>query len=69
MSGKRVEIMSEQQLKPLLTDEFLSTLTKAARTCGHTVDYAELVDFVLWCYDVAEKVEPEQLRPYEGKLK
>ena len=69
MSGKRVEIMSEQSLKPLLTDEFLSTLTEAALTCGHTVDYAELIDFVLWCYDLSEKPEPEQLRPYEGRIK
>ena len=50
--------MSEEEPKELLTDEFLETLVKAAETCGNSVDYIELIYFVQYCFDVAEKDMP-----------
>lgn len=49
---------AEEKLKPLLTDEFLSTLAIAVKTCGHTVDHIESASFVAWCFEIAEKNYP-----------
>ncbi len=54
----------ENNLKPHLTDEFLSILAEAARTCGWSVDHHETVDFVVWCFSVAGK-EPPDLTAYD----
>ena len=51
-------IESEEKLKPLLTDEFLSTLALAVKTCGWTVDHIESAAFVEWCFDIAGKERP-----------
>lgn len=58
----------EDNLKPLLTPEFLDTLTKAVKTCGWTVDHTESTQFVEWCFQVAGKEAPD-LEPYERKPK
>lgn len=50
---------AEESLKPLLTDEFLSTLALAVRACGWTVDHWESMAFVQWCFDVADKETPD----------
>jgi len=46
---------NEVILKPELTDEFLATLVKAARTCGWDVDHSETYQFVRWCFNTAGK--------------
>ncbi len=51
--------VAEAALKPLLTDEFLSTLALAVKTCGWSVDHYESADFVGWCFEVAEKEKPD----------
>ena len=53
----------EAALTPHLTEAFLATLVMAARTCGDTVDWVELWDFVQWCHhtagrDIARKMDP-----------
>ena len=55
---------AESVLKPLLTDEFLSTLVLAVRTCGDSVDSVESRAFVGWCFSVAER-EPPELSPFD----
>jgi hypothetical protein len=55
---------AERALKPLLTDEFLSTLALAVRTCGYTVDHVESSSFVMWCFNIAEKERPN-LDPFD----
>lgn len=60
--AKSIELESE--LKPFLTDEFLSVLAKAARTCGWSVDHIETKKFVRWCFDIAKKKQPEDLKPF-----
>ena len=57
--AKSIEL--ENELKPFLTDKFLSDLVKAARTCGWNVDHVETTKFVKWCFDIAEKKQPENL--------
>jgi len=56
----------EEKLKPLLTDEFLSVLKEAVKTCGWSVDHIESSQFVGWCFNVAGKEYPtdEELEPY-----
>ena len=49
----------EKELKPFLTDEFLSTLIKAAKTCGWNVDHIETMEFVIECFDMAGKKSPD----------
>lgn len=49
----------EVELKPLLTDEFLATLIKAAKTCGWSVDHIETIHFVIECFDMAGKESPD----------
>ncbi len=53
----------EEKLVPLLTDEFLSVLVTAVKTCGWMVDHIEASAFVYWCYQIAEKECPD-LTPY-----
>jgi len=53
------EKIAEEKLKPLLTDEFLSTLTLAVKTCGHSVDHIESARFAEWCFELAEKDKPD----------
>ena len=48
----------ENLLRPLLTEQFLGTLVEAIKTCGWQVDYTELIDFVKWCFELAEKESP-----------
>lgn len=59
----QTEIM-EGDLRPLLTDEFLATLTQAVKTCGWTVDHCESSKFVRWCHQIADKPSPD-LEPYD----
>jgi hypothetical protein len=51
--------VAEDVLKPLLTDDFLSTLALAVKTCDWSVDHSESAEFVSWCFDVAEKEKPD----------
>lgn len=55
--------MSEE-LKKEMTDEFLATLTKAARTAGWGLDHICTVEFVEWCHDLAEKPRPQDMEPF-----
>jgi hypothetical protein len=59
--------MNENTLKPELTNEFLSTLTNAAKVCGWNVDHGETTQFVIWCHRIAGQPVPEDLEafPYE----
>lgn len=54
----------ENKLKPLLTDEFLSTLVRAAKTIGWSVDHQEVCAFVDYCFETAGKECPD-LEPYQ----
>lgn len=54
----------EKELKPVLTNEFLSTLIKVVRTCGWAVDHTESIKLVRWCFDVIEKEYPKDLSPF-----
>lgn len=58
--------MTEDQLKPLLTDEFLHTLAEAAKVCGWSVDHVGTCDFVRWCHEAAEKDFSPSLDPYDN---
>jgi len=49
----------EEKLKPLLTDEFLSTLVEAAGVCGWSIDAIETQNFVEWCFYQVDKIAPE----------
>lgn len=42
----------EEELKPLLTEEFLKVLVQAARTYGWSGDYYEVHNFVEYLYDL-----------------
>ena len=57
----------EKELKPYLTDEFLSTLKEAVKVCGWLVDHIESSEFVGWCCDLAGKGYPKdkELEPYD----
>lgn len=59
-------MISERQkkLKPLLTEEFLNTLTEASKIYGWSGDYIEVCQFVEDLYEVAGKDKPD-LEPYE----
>jgi hypothetical protein len=46
---------AEDALRPLLTDEFFSTLVLAARTIGWGVDLIEVNNFIEHCYTIADK--------------
>ena len=51
--------MTKQELKELLTPEFLSTLHTAVECCGWGVDMIESMNFCDWCYNMAGQPEPE----------
>ena len=51
--------MTKQELKELITPEFLSTLHTAVECYGDNSDWVEVMDFCDWCYDVAGQPEPE----------
>ena len=44
--------MTKQELKELLTPEFLSTLHSAVECCGWDVDMIETMEFCKWCYSM-----------------
>jgi hypothetical protein len=50
--------MKIQELKELLTPEFLSTLHTAVECCGWDVDMIESMEFCNWCYRTAGQLEP-----------
>lgn len=61
MNDKEYEEKDEEyraELKPFLTDEFLSTLIKATKTCGWNIDHIESINLIHWCFDVAGKEKP-----------
>ena len=45
--------MTKQELKELLTPEFLSTLHTAVECCNWDVDMVETMHFCDWCYSMA----------------
>ena len=51
--------MTEQELKELLTPEFLSTLHGAVECCSWDVDMVETMNFCDWCHDLAGQPKPE----------
>lgn len=55
-----------EQLLPYLTDDFLSTLVRCARTVGWNADHYETISFVQECYDIAGKEIPhsKDLQPF-----
>lgn len=52
------------ELKPLLTDEFLATLVEAAQIDGNMGDWPATKDFVVTCFYIAGK-QPPELKPYQ----
>lgn len=54
---RRMQV-AEEALRPLLTDETLSAMAQAVRTCGWEVDHTESTRFVEWCYEKAGKKAP-----------
>ena len=46
---------ARKKILPLLTDDFLKTLTEVAKTCGWSLDHVATAEFVDWCHDVVEK--------------
>ena len=57
--------MKKQELKELLTPEFLSTLYTAIIYCGWDVDMIESMEFCNWCYNIAEQPDPEYNERFE----
>ena len=51
--------MTKQELKELLTPEFLSTLHSAVECCGWDVDMVETMEFCDWCYNTAGVSKPQ----------
>ena len=51
--------MTEQELKELLTPEFLSTLHGVVECCSWDVDMVETMNFCDWCHDLAGQPKPE----------
>jgi len=49
---------AQDALRPELTESFLSTLVKAARTIGWDVDHTETCEFVKCCFGIAGKEAP-----------
>lgn len=48
-----------EELKELLTPEFLSTLHSAVECCNWNVDMIESMNFCDWCYNMAGQQSPE----------
>lgn len=55
---------AKARLKPILTDDFLTTLRLAAQTFGWSGNYIEIASFVGWCFYSAEKDLPN-ITPYD----
>ena len=56
MADERSQLTRKEaadRLRPLLTNEFFSTLNLAARTIGWRVDLAAVHDFIERCADIA----------------
>ena len=53
--------MKKQELKELLTPEFLSTLHSAVECCNWDVDMIETMKFCNWCYNIAGQPEPFEI--------
>ena len=51
--------MTKQELKELLTPEFLSTLYSAVECCNWDADMIETTGFCNWCYRLAGQPVPE----------
>jgi hypothetical protein len=51
--------MTKQELKELLTPEFLSTLHTAVECFNWYADMIETMKFCDWCYNMAGQPEPE----------
>ena len=51
--------MKQQELKKLLTPEFLSTLHSAVECCGWRYDMVETMNFCDWCYNMVGQQSPE----------
>ena len=57
--------MTKQELRALLTPEFLSTLHTAVEFCNWDTDMVVTMQFCDWCYRVAEQPEPEYNMSFE----
>ena len=57
--------MTKQELRVLLTPEFLSTLHTAVEFCNWDTDMVVTMQFCDWCYRVAEQPEPEYNMSFE----
>jgi hypothetical protein len=57
---------ADSALKPALTDEFLATLVRTARTVGWGCDHVATCDFVRKAFWIAAKAEPrpDDLEPF-----
>ena len=51
--------MKTQELKKLLTPEFLSTLQTVVECCNWDVDMIETMEFCDWCYNIAGQPKPQ----------
>ena len=58
-------MMTNKELKELLTPEFLSTLHSAVECCGWSQDMVETVKFCDWCYNMVGQPEPEYDTSYK----
>ena len=63
-SGGELEV-TKQELKELITPEFLSTLHSAVECCGWDVDMVESMNFCDWCYNVAGQPLPKYDMSFE----
>ena len=57
--------MKKEQLKELLTPEFLSTLHTVVECCNWHVDMVETMNFCDWCNNVAGQPTPEYNMSFE----
>jgi len=55
---------ADAELRTELTEVFLDTLVKAARTVGWAVDHTETYAFVRCCFEIAGAEFPESLDPF-----
>lgn len=57
---------TEEELAPLLTDEFLALLAIAVKVYGFGGDFVETSRLAYWAYAIADKVCPD-LTPYDDE--
>jgi hypothetical protein len=57
--------MTEQELKQLLTPEFLETLKVAVECCGWDCDMVETTNFCDWCHNLAGMPYPQYSELYD----